>query len=239
MQHIRIKTVTEDDFDEVITSAGGSRISEDGSADYRLNEAIIELKLVSEEGFEKVERQKKLATLFREMQPNHPVVLINPGTLNELGARSYCRIVETPIKSHCKKASKQLQLTAERFNPPPTRVLVILNVGYTLLSSDEFKDVCFKCVRNDTTGIDWVMCGGIYFYSDKFDNYVIAPLEEMALNLSRPVDDRRDSESDAIYRWSNAGPRHGVRFGRRSIHQGSARNATIFILAGWRRAARK
>lgn len=190
MQHIRIKTVTENDFDEVITSAGGSRISEDGSADYRLNEAIIELKLVSEEGFEKAERQKKLATLFQKMQPNRPVVLINPETLNESGARNYCRIVETPIKSHCKKASKQLQLTAARFNPPPTRVLVILNVGYTLLSSDEFKDVCFKCLQNDTTGIDWVMCGGIYFYSDKFDNYVIAPLEEMALNLSRPFPSR-------------------------------------------------
>jgi hypothetical protein len=190
MEYIRIKPVTEDDFDGLIASAGGSRIPEEASADYRLNEAIIELKLVSEEGFEKADRQKKLATLFREAQPNRPVVLINPERLNEAEARRYYRIVETPIKSHCKKASKQLQLTAERSNPTPTRVLVILNVGYTLLSSDEFKDVCFKCVRNDTSGIDWVMCGGIYFYSDKFDNYVIAPLEEMPLDLSRPFASR-------------------------------------------------
>ena len=51
MEYIRIKAVTEADFDQVITSAGGSRIIADGSADYLLNEAIIELKLVSEEGF--------------------------------------------------------------------------------------------------------------------------------------------------------------------------------------------
>jgi len=190
MEYIRINPVTEDDFDGLIASAGGSRIPEEASADYRLNEAIIELKLVSEEGFEKADRQKKLATLFRQAQPNRPVVLINPERLNEAEARRYYRIVETPIKSHCKKASKQLQLTAERSSLAPTRVLVILNVGYTLLSSDEFKDVCFKCARNDTSGIDWVMCGGIYFYSDKFDNYVIAPLEEMALDLSCPFPSR-------------------------------------------------
>ncbi|MBI5387763.1 MAG: hypothetical protein HZA90_24135 [Verrucomicrobia bacterium] len=185
MEYIRIKTVTEEDFDQVITSAGGFRILEEGSADYRLNEAIIELKLVSEEGFEKTDRQRKLAKLFRETQPNRPVVLINPERLNESDSRNYYRIVEVPIKNACKKASKQLQITAERDSQPPVRVLVILNVGYTLLSPDEFKDVCFKCVRNDTSGIDWLVCGGIYFHSDKFDNYVIARFEDLPINLGR------------------------------------------------------
>jgi hypothetical protein len=185
MEYLRIKAVTEDDFDQVIISAGGSRIPGEGSADYLLNESIIELKLIREEGFEKTERQRKLAKLFRETQPNRPVVLINPKGLSPTDSRNYYRIVEVPIKNACKKASKQLQITAARYSQPPVRVLVILNVGYTLLSSDEFKDVCFKCVRNDTSGIDWLLCGGIYFYSDKFDNYVIAPLEEMPINLRR------------------------------------------------------
>jgi hypothetical protein len=183
MEYVRINSVAEADFDEVVRSAGGSRISQEGSADYLFNEAIIELKLVMEEGFEKTERQRKLANLFRQAQPNLPVVHIDPKRLNPVESMGYYRIVEVPIKNACKKASKQLQVTAARFNPPPVRVLVILNVGYTLLSADEFKDVCFKCVRNDTSGIDWVVCGGIYFFSDKFDNYVISRFEDLAINL--------------------------------------------------------
>lgn len=184
MEYIRIKAVTEGDFDQVITSAGGSRILEEGSADYRLNEAIIELKLVREEGFDKTERQRKLANLFREAQPNRPVVLIDPKSLKEADSKDYYRLVEVPIKNACKKASKQLQITAERYSQRSVRVLVILNVGYTLLSPEEFKDVCFKCVRNDTSGIDWLVCGGIYFYSDKFDNYVITRFEDFPIKLS-------------------------------------------------------
>lgn len=183
MEHIRIKAVTEDDFDQIVVSAGGTRIAEEGSADYLLNEAIIELKLISEEGFEKSDRQRKLAKLFRETQPNRPVVLFNPARLNAADAKSYYRIVEGPIKNACKKASKQLQTTAARRSQSPVRVLVILNVGYTLLSSDEFKDVCFRCVRNDTSGIDWLLCGGVYFHSDKFDSYVLTPLEAIPINI--------------------------------------------------------
>jgi hypothetical protein len=190
MDQIRIKTVAEEDFDQVIASAGGSRISEEASADYLLNEALIELKLVSEEGFEKTERQTKLAKLFRHAQSNRPVVLIDPKRLNSSDSRAYYRVVEVPIKNACKKASKQLQATAARSNPKPVRVLVILNVGYTLLSSDEFKEVCLKCVRNDTSGIDWVVCGGIYFYSDKFDTYVISPFEDFPIDLRRSFPSR-------------------------------------------------
>jgi hypothetical protein len=193
MEHIRIKTVSEADFDGVVTSAGGSRIPEQGSAesaDYILNEAIIELKLVKEEGFEKTERQTRLANLFRQTQPNKPVVLVNPKELNASNSRAYYRIVEGPIKTASKKASKQLKVTAERLNPTAARVFVILNVGYTLLSLDEFKEVCLKCVGNDTSSIDWVVCGGIYFYSDNFDNYVISPFEVFPINLQRPFASR-------------------------------------------------
>src|ERR1051326_7352868 len=185
MEYVRIRSVSEPDFDKVIASAGGSRIVEEDSADYELNEAIVELELVSEEGFAKKERQRKLAALFRKTQPEMPVVILKPERLSQDDSRDYYRIVETPIKNACKKASKQLQKTAARYDRQPLRLLIILNVGYTLLSQDEFKDVCFKCVRNDTSGIDWLLCGGIYFYSDKFDTYVLAPLEELPINLAR------------------------------------------------------
>jgi hypothetical protein len=191
MESIRVKAISEDDFDGIVESVGGSRIIEDDSADYNLSEAIVELKLVLEEGFEKTERQRKIADLFRKTQANQPVVTIRPARLSESDLRDYFRIVEVPIKNACKKASKQLQKTAARSNSKPVRVLVILNVGYTLLSPDEFKEVCFKCVRNDTTGIDWLLCGGIYIYSDGFDNIVLGPLEEFPINLRCSFPSRR------------------------------------------------
>jgi hypothetical protein len=51
-------------------------------------------------------------------------------------------------------------------------VLVILNTGYTALSIDEFKDICLRCVHKPdyNSRIDWVICGGIYFASDKAEN---------------------------------------------------------------------
>lgn len=185
MEFIRIKNISEEDFHGIVQAAGGTRIATDSSADYRLNEALIELKFIVEEGFEKASRQAKIATLFRAQQPNAPVVVLDPKTLDATQSRDYYNIVAGPIKTHVKKADKQLDATAQRFNPPPTRVLVIMNLGYTALTPDEFRTVCLKCVHNDTTKIDFLVCGGIYFHSDKFDHYLFARFEPLGVNLDR------------------------------------------------------
>jgi len=185
MEYIRVKNISESDFDAIVKDAGGVRISSEGSADYLLNEALIELKFVQDEGFEKPTRQKKIANLFHALQPHASVVIVNPDLLDKTNSRDYYNIVAGPIKTHVKKADKQLEATAQRYNPKPIRVLVILNLGYTALSPDEFKSVCFKCVLNDTTKIDWVVCGGIYFHSDKMDNYLFARFEPVPINVNR------------------------------------------------------
>ena len=41
MEFIRIRNITEEDFHGIVQAAGGSRIASEGSADYRLNEALI------------------------------------------------------------------------------------------------------------------------------------------------------------------------------------------------------
>src|SRR6476646_10256274 len=107
MEFIRIKNVSEADFDGVVQTAGGSRITSEGSADYRLNEAVIELKLIQEEGFEKSSRQAKIAALFRAQQPKAPVVVLDPDTLDAAQSRDYYNIVAGPIKTHVKTAARQ------------------------------------------------------------------------------------------------------------------------------------
>jgi hypothetical protein len=183
MDYLRIKKISEVEFDTVVEAAGGSRIRADGSADYLWKDAVVELKLVLEEGLKKASRQNKMANLFKETQPGKPVIVVDPQLLDEKGLMSYYNIVSGPIKNHVKKAAKQLDLTSQRYSPPPARVLIILNIGYATLLPDEFKAVCAKCVRNDTSKIDWVICGGIYLYSDKFDSYVIAPLEGIPIDI--------------------------------------------------------
>jgi hypothetical protein len=190
MEEIRIKQITERDFDRVVEMAGGKRLLEEGSADYVANEAVIELKLLEEEGLEKEARRTKLANLFRSRQPGRPVVVVDPSALNAEGQREFYNIVEGPIKTHVKKAAKQLEKTAAAIKPEATRVLVIANIGYTALSPDEFKAVCVRRVQNDTTKIDWLVCAGIYYYSDGFDSWILARFEDVPVNLDRAFPSR-------------------------------------------------
>ena len=183
MNFIRIRSLTEADFDLVIKEAGGTRLTTEGSADYVLNEAVVELKLVNEEGFDKPTRQKKIADLFRLQSPRAPVVVVDPDCLDEAGLRAYYNIVEGPIKTHVKKAASQLEATSQRYRPPLARVLVIVNVGYTALTHDEFVSVCLKCAQNDTSKIDWIVCCGVYFHSDKFDQYLFAHFDDKVINV--------------------------------------------------------
>ncbi|MDB6056573.1 MAG: hypothetical protein JWO95_417, partial [Verrucomicrobiales bacterium] len=183
MDFLRIKKISEKGFDGLVARAGGTRVCDEASADYLLNEAVIELKLVEEEGFEKTARQAKLAKLFRPTRPNSPIVVIDPRKLTDEDAAQYYEIVLGPIKRHVKKAADQLAQTSLRYTPPKVRVLVILNVGYTALSHQEFKKVTFRCVRSYGEEIDWVICGGIYYYSDAFDNFLIEPFEAIPINV--------------------------------------------------------
>ena len=179
---VRIDRLTENDFTEMLEAAGGTRFSSDDSkekalnADYVIGNVIVELKLVEEEGFEKTARQKKLSKLFVKYDAC-PVVVIDPKLLSSEDRRKYYNILEGPIKTHVKKASKQLKSTQDDLGGEYTKILLIVNNGYSALSMDEFGAVVEKCVKNDTNNIDYVIVCGIYYYSDGFDSYVIAPFD--------------------------------------------------------------
>ena len=166
----------------MLEAAGGNRFSDDDSkeevknADYVINNVIVELKLVEEEGLDKTARQQKLSNLFVKYDSS-PVVVIDPNLLSNEDRRNYFNILEGPIKTHVKKASKQLKSTNLKLGGGHAKVLLIVNNGYSAMGMEEFKAVVGKCVRNDTNNIDYVITCGIYYYSDGFDSYVIAPFE--------------------------------------------------------------
>jgi hypothetical protein len=185
MDYIRIKEVSESDFHTIVKKAGGVRLKGTGEADYLLNEALIELKFIVEEGFDKIKRQEKLAALFKQRQSNRPVIVIDPESLDEAESKKYYNIVARPIRKAVKKAAGQLEITSQRYNPRPTKVLTILNLGYTALFPDEFRSVCFNCVLDYADNIDWVICGGLYFHSDGFDNYLFERFDAIPINVNR------------------------------------------------------
>lgn len=192
MDYMRIGKLTEGDFDRMIEQAGGSRVVVDDAqesapnADYRLDDALIELKLVEEEGFEKTERQRKLAGLFDGRHPGRTTIVLDANTLDDAGRRKYYNTMAGPLKGHVKKAAKQLAATTERLGGRYARVLLLVNNGYSALDQHEFAEIALKCVHNDTTKVDAVITGGTYYYSDKFDMFTFFPFDLHPVNVSRP-----------------------------------------------------
>jgi hypothetical protein len=111
-------------------------------------------------------------------------VVLDPKLLGEAERREYYKIMSTPIKTHIKTADKQLKKTAEKYKDK-TRVVVLLNIGYGSLYHEEFKNIAIHRAHNDTTQIDCLIVGGIYFYSDKFDHYVFGNFEKIPINIGK------------------------------------------------------
>ena len=171
MEYLLFSQLTETDFDEIVLSVGGRRYTEDLNiqdlnCDYILDDAVIELKIIEEEPVGKKTKQEKLANLFRS---DTKTVILNPLDLDYKGRRKYYQELSTPIKSHLKKASKQLQISAAAIGAQ-VKIAIIMNNGITMTSHDEFRRLAIERIKNDTSGIDILIVCGMYYFSDKFDS---------------------------------------------------------------------
>lgn len=191
IEFMRIGKLTESDFDSIIKSAGGDRLSLDASkettenADYIIDNAIIELKIIEEEGLEKQERQQKLANLFKKYSPKSPTIVLDNTQLPPDDLETYFNIMSTPIKTAVKKAAKQLYASKNRINNNNSCGLILINGGYGALSHEEFKEIALRRATQDTSKIDFMIIGGIYFYSDGADNYTLCPFEIISLDINK------------------------------------------------------
>ena len=191
MEYMKIGRIFEGDIDSIIIEAGGKRLSNDSSretdinADYIFYDSIIELKIIEEEGLAKLERQKKLADLFKTSLSPRPTIVLDPYQLNTEDQNKYYRIMSTPMKTAIKKAAKQLKKSKDILNGIQSCGLILINDGYGALNHEEFKEIALKRATQDTRKIDFIIVGGIYFFSDIFDNYTIAPFEVISLNVGK------------------------------------------------------
>ena len=126
----RIRPLSEDrDIDFIITQAGGRRAHEDWdrkdtkNADYVLGKSIIELKLLGDERLEKSEAQAKIGSLFGALQPDRPVVVIDPIMIQQNDLYAYATIMQGPIKGVVRSARAQLKQSRREIGEDATTVL--------------------------------------------------------------------------------------------------------------------
>jgi hypothetical protein len=162
-------------IDRIIEHAGGRRFTteecgiESRNADYRLDDWILELKDLQEEGLEKEPRQQKLAKLFSAGNWGDHIAIHSDG-LNEEERRTYLEVIGGPIKSQVRSASGQIKQSMKQIGTSCLRRgLIFLNTGYSSLPPSLFEDLveryaakrphieCCICISAWvlTNGFDW------------------------------------------------------------------------------------
>lgn len=190
IQSFKIPPITEADLDAVIKNAGGSRLHPDHDrrdkigADYRLGNALIELKCLDEEGLDKVERQEKLHQLFKENGSGQPTIILDRDHLQAPNQRTFDRIMAVPIKTAVKKANAQLKQSRSEFPDTKCSVLLIINNNYESLDHDYVCNLVLNRVRQDTSHIDAVVVGGIYLHLDGRHGSLLNPMQSFKVKAS-------------------------------------------------------
>lgn len=179
-------------MESVLVEAGGRRAHPDAhlrkekGADFILDDAVIELKILEEDGLDKPERRARLADLFRRHWPDRPVVVLDPGALPPMELRTYKAILQGPIKSGIAQAKKQLSQSRLEFPNATCSVLMIVNNSYAALSHEELVAIAGERAAQDTSRIDVVVVAGCYFHSDGFESFALWPIDQIALHPERP-----------------------------------------------------
>jgi hypothetical protein len=174
-----IPRITERFFDKVIEKVGGRRISEREkkggvqNADYLLPGAIVELKIIEEEGLEKESRQNRIKKLLTDkyILPNE--VDIDIKRIPDEIKPEYRQILGGPIKTAVKKAAKQIKETKMHLKRNlDLGVLIVVNNGYASLPHDEFENLVLSYATRDTSQIDFIICSTVDHHQGDFDTYV-------------------------------------------------------------------
>lgn len=196
----RIHPLSEKIFDEIVSAAGGRRLNPDHhraakrNADFMLGGALIELKILEDEGFGKEERHLKLAALFAKADPDRPVLVLDPALLPSDDRRAYDRAIEGPIKQAVRSARRQLRQSRCDHPDASLSVLMIVNSGNAALDHDEILRLAEHRARNDSEEIDGIIVAGAYLHSDGFDTVALWPINYVPIRLDRPF-----PEYDALH----------------------------------------
>lgn len=172
--------------------AGGRRAHLDATerelvgADFVIGEAVIELKILEEDGLNNIERQNKLVALFSERQGGRPVIVVDPSFLDAEQIKRYKNLMRTPIKTIVAHAKKQLAQSRTEIPETTCSVLMVVNDSFTALPHDELVAMVADRVRADTSKIDAVVVAGCYLHGDGFEAFANFPIDLVEIHPDAP-----------------------------------------------------
>jgi hypothetical protein len=175
-----VPRITEAFVDSLIFSIGGRRLTNEEkgkdsqNADYLNEEAVIELKIIEEEGLLKTERQEKITPYLLSTLSESNDGTLDVKNLPDDKKRKYYDIIGNPLKGAIKKAGKQIKATKSILSQGNSSgVLIIVNNGYGSLDSQEFEKLSHRFATKDTSQIDLLVCASTRFVTNSFDFTVI------------------------------------------------------------------
>jgi hypothetical protein len=170
--------ITEAFIDKVIRLAGGRRLTTDEiqsgieNTDYILGDVVFELKDIEEEGLEKAERQAKIAKLFSSYFPGKREIRIDPSILSKDDHMLYLDILAGPIKTHIKKAARQVKATKNLLGRPGLKGgIILLNTGFGSYPHEYFADQVERFAHKDSTVFVAVVSISVWSITNGFDTF--------------------------------------------------------------------
>lgn len=232
----KIRPLSEDlDIDFVIAQAGGRRAHEDWdrkdtrNSDYVLGRSIIELKLLDDERLEKPEAQAKMGSLFGALQPDRPVLVVDPAPLKQSDRYAYATIMQGPIRGIVRSARAQLKQSRREIGEDATTILFVVNNGLTALTHEELLSHVVKRAQNDTDEIDGVVVAGCYLHGDGFDTFALWPIDYVPIHDERPFREYEALRSA----WDTLANRHMTEFVDGKHGPMAAKGAQADIVFEW------
>ena len=177
---IRPPRINEEFVDRIVMRVGGRRLTpaernheNTRNADYRIDNYIIELKDLQEEGMEKPERQQRIAQLFLNYFPDETEILIDPAVLSPEDAQQYARIVGSSVRERIKDAANQVKATKAHLGDATLRGgVIVLNSGYYSIDTENLEELVHRSARTDTTQLDCAVCITANNTTDGFNSWM-------------------------------------------------------------------
>ena len=173
--------ITESFIDRIVLAAGGHRLEgveanhgRTKNADYLIDDMVLELKILEEEGLEKESRQEKLGELLVAGRAFDGTSLpLSPELVAPESRRRFLDALGGPIKNAVKSASKQIRSTKTHLGRPDLRGgVIVVNSGYGSLDPETFEHLVQRFVKKDTSQISEVICISSWLVSNGFDSVV-------------------------------------------------------------------
>lgn len=171
MNFYKVPRFCENDFSLIINYLGGAKIPETDikTPDFLLDNIVLELKDIQNESLYNIERQNTIAEIFNDFTGY--AIDLNP-SLNLGGVTvQYHRLIANTIKTHFKKASKQIK-TYKESNKISGAGIIILNTGMYSLPHELFKTMVQDVLQHDTKTIEFALVFSQQMQTNGWDMYV-------------------------------------------------------------------